>query len=393
MILDLFKIAEYLMMFFVLFFTVAMLLIYLRNRDRMMRVGHNTYEPTISVIIPAYNEEGVIIKTVNSVLDADYPKNKMEVLVVNDGSKDKTVDEVNSIKDKRVKLIDKVKNSGKADSLNKGIDKAKGEVIITLDSDSYITKDSIRRLVSYFDKDVAAVTSAVKVREDKDLNFYEKLQRVEYLFTIFNRRLFSMINGVYVTPGPLSAFKKQIFDELGGFDRNNIMEDQEMALRIQSANYRIESCMDAVVYTDVPKDFSSLMRQRERWHRGGFKNVAKYSYMVNPKYGDFGTFVMLYSIASIFLLVLVASLVAISLSQVTQVVFVNPMLVIEPIHVLSAIVLLLTFIWTFVALKEIKDNKTKKRIVVVYTILYCYLITLFMFIAVFKEITGERQVW
>lgn len=386
------RIAEYLMMFSVLFFTVVMLLIYLRNREKMMRVGRNRYEPSVSVIIPAYNEEGVIIQTINSVLEADYPKNKLEIIVVNDGSTDKTANEVRSIKDKRVKLINKT-NSGKADSLNKGIDKAKNEVIITLDSDSYVTKDSIKKLVSYFDKDVAAVTSAVKVREDRELNFFEKLQRVEYLFTIFNRRLFAMINGVYVTPGPLSAFKKQIFEEVGGFDKNNIMEDQEMALRIQSANYRIESCMDAVVYTDVPRDFGSLLRQRERWHRGGFKNVMKYSYMVNPKYGDFGAFVMLYSIASIILLFLVASVVAVAMTKATSIALVNPMLVIEPIHVISAIVLLLTLTWTVIALREIKDNKTKKRIVLAYTILYCYLITIFMFIALFKEITGEKQVW
>lgn len=391
--LELTRIVEYIMMFLVLFFTVTMLLIYLRNRKKIKESGKKSnFEPTISVIIPAYNEEETIKGTVESVLNADYPKDKIEVIVVNDGSKDKTAEVVKSIKDKRVKLLNK-RNSGKADSLNYGIKHSKGEIVITLDADSYIEKDSIKKMLGYFEDDVAAVTSAVKVRERKDMTFLEKLQKLEYLFTIFNRRLFAMINGVYVTPGPFSAFRREIFDEVGGFDPNNIMEDQEIALRIQAANYRIESCMDAVVYTDVPKDFSSFMRQRERWHRGGFRNVMKYSYTINPKYGDFGLFVMLYSILSIVLLIVVSIVVATVVSKGSVFFLENPLLSIEPIHVLSLIVFILTIAWTVLALKEMRENKIKKRHLVAYTILYCYLITLFMFIAIFKELKGEKQKW
>lgn len=387
------RIIEYIMMFLVLFFSTTMLLIYLKNREKVRETAKRTnYEPTVSFIIPAYNEEETIVGTIKSVLESDYPKNKLEIIVVNDGSSDRTADVVKTIKDKRVKLINK-KNSGKADSLNRGIKEAKGEIIVTLDADSYIEKDSLRKIVSYFKDDVAAVTSAVKVREREDMTFLEKLQRLEYLFTIFNRRLFAMINGVYVTPGPFSAFRREIFDIVGGFDPNNIMEDQEIALRIQAANYKIESCMDAVVYTDVPKDFSSFMKQRERWHRGGFRNVMKYAYTISPKYGDFGIFVMLYSILSIILLVVVSLAVATAVSKGNFLVLDKLLLTIEPIHILSAIVLIITLVWTVIALKEMKENRIKKRYLLVYTILYCYLITLFMFIAIFKELKGEKQKW
>jgi cellulose synthase/poly-beta-1,6-N-acetylglucosamine synthase-like glycosyltransferase len=386
------RLIEYGMMFLVLFFTVTMLLIYLKNRKRIYEKKENKFEPKISVIIPAYNEEKTIVDTIKSVLNSDYPKEKLEVIVVNDGSTDRTAEKVKTIKDRRVRLINK-KNTGKADSLNVGIKEAKGEIIITLDADSYIEKDSIKKMLKYFDDDVAAVTSAVKVRERKNMTFLEKLQRLEYLFTIFNRRLFAMIHGVYVTPGPFSAFRKEIFDEIGGFDPNNIMEDQEIALRIQAANYRIESCMDAVVYTDVPKDFGSFMKQRERWHRGGFRNVIKYAYTINPKYGDFGVFVMLYSILSIILLVVVSIAVAAVISKGSVFFLENPLLSIEPIHILSLIVFILTIAWTIIALKEMKTMKIKKREIIAYTILYCYLITLFMFIAIFKELKGEKQKW
>ncbi|MEM3369296.1 MAG: glycosyltransferase [Candidatus Micrarchaeia archaeon] len=387
------RLIEYMMMFLVLFFSTTMLLIYLKNREKVRKTAKRTdYEPTVSFIIPAYNEEETIVETINSVLKSDYPKNKLEIIVVNDGSSDGTADVVRSIKDKRVKLINK-KNSGKADSLNRGIKEAKGEIIVTLDADSYIEKNSLRKMISYFKDDVAAVTSAVKVRERENMTFLEKLQRLEYLFTIFNRRLFAMINGVYVTPGPFSAFRREIFDIVGGFDPNNIMEDQEIALRIQAANYKIESCMDAVVYTDVPKDFSSFMKQRERWHRGGFRNVMKYAYTINPKYGDFGMFVMLYSILSIVLLVVVSFAVATAVSKGNFLVLDKLLLTIEPIHILSAVVLIITLAWTVIALKEMKENRIKKRYLFVYTILYCYLITLFMFIAIFKELKGEKQRW
>ncbi|MCX8202292.1 MAG: glycosyltransferase family 2 protein [Candidatus Micrarchaeota archaeon] len=387
------RIIEYIMMFLVLFFTTTMLLIYLKNRQKVREIPKTTrFEPTVSFVIPAYNEENTILETIKSVLNSDYPKNKLEVIVVNDGSKDKTAEVVKSIKDKRVRLINK-QNSGKADSLNRGIKEAKGEIIVTLDADSYIEKDSLRKMLAYFKEDVAAVTSAVKVRERENMTFLEKLQRLEYLFTIFNRRLFAMINGVYVTPGPFSAFRREIFDEVGGFDPNNIMEDQEIALRIQAANYKIESCMDAVVYTDVPKDFSSFMRQRERWHRGGFRNILKYRYTVNPKYGDFGMFVMLYSILSIVLLVVVSMAVATAVSKGNFLVLDKFLLTVEPIHILSVIVLAITLFWTVLALKEMKESRIRKRYLLIYTLLYCYLITLFMFIAIFKELKGEKQRW
>ncbi|MCS7109667.1 MAG: glycosyltransferase family 2 protein [Candidatus Micrarchaeota archaeon] len=390
--LSIVRIIEYIMMFLVLFFTVTMLLIYLQNREKVRAKARRTkFEPTVSFIIPAYNEEKTIVATINSVLQSDYPKEKLEIIVVNDGSTDRTAEVVKAIKDKRVKLINK-KNSGKADSLNKGIEKARGEIIVTLDADSYIEKDSLRKMLSYFKEDVAAVTSAVKVKERENMTFLEKLQRLEYLFTIFNRRLFAMINGVYVTPGPFSAFRREIFEKIGGFDPNNIMEDQEIALRIQAANYKIESCMDAVVYTDVPKDFSSFMRQRERWHRGGFRNILKYTYTINPKYGDFGVFVMFYSVLSIILLMVISVIVASVVSN-KYIIAPNILLSIEPIHVLSLIVLIITIAWTIIALKELKEYKIKKRYLLIYTILYCYLITLFMFIAIFKELKGEKQRW
>jgi cellulose synthase/poly-beta-1,6-N-acetylglucosamine synthase-like glycosyltransferase len=390
---DVLRVAEYMMMFAVLYFTVVLLLIYLQNRNRMWTRKNKKFEPTVSFIIPAYNEGEYIGKVIESVLAVDYPKRKLEVVVVNDGSTDGTSERVRSIamKDGRVKLFDK-SNAGKANALNYGIKRARGEIVITLDADSYVAKNCVRILMSHFDDDVAAVTSAVKVKDRKNMSFIESLQRVEYLFTIFNRRLFSFINSVYVTPGPLSAFRKEVFDEVGGFDPNNIMEDQEIALRIQSANYRIVSCMDAVVYTEVPKDFNSLMKQRIRWHRGGFRNILKYSYMVHPKYGDFGAFVMPYSFASIFLLFLVFWIVAVAVTKMSGFYFLEPLLSVEPIHIISAIVLVITLAWTFVALSQVEKKPNIKNMLL-YTITYCYLITLFMTIAVFKELKGDPTSW
>jgi cellulose synthase/poly-beta-1,6-N-acetylglucosamine synthase-like glycosyltransferase len=390
--MEVLRIAEYAISFAVLYFTVYMLLIFLRNRSRIHSSPRADFEPTVSVVLPAYNEEKNIGRAIRSVLAADYPKDKLEVIVVDDESTDRTAEIVREF-GKRVKLLHKKNEGCKAYALNYGIARAKGEIIITLDADSYIMPQAIRKILRHFDgDDVAAVTSAIKVRERKKSGFFEKLQRIEYLFTAFNRRLFSFINSVYVTPGPLSAFRREVFEELGGFDANNIMEDQEYALRIQSANYRIASCMDAVAYTEVPKDFNGLLKQRIRWHRGGIRNMLSYWHLANPKYGDFGAFVMPFTIASVFLMFAVLAIVAASSARFLKPLSVDMFLGVEPINVIAVIIFCATVAWTLVALGYTK-NKTSVFMMFVYTIVYAYMTTLFTLIAIGKEVRRDKVGW
>lgn len=172
--------------------------------------------PFVSILIPAYNEEDSIAGTIDHVLNLDYPKEKLEIIVINDGSKDRTKDVIlRYVKsNENVRLLDKP-NSGKADSLNKGIKMSKGELIAVVDSDSFPSKDSLRKLVGLFDDpQMGAVTSFVSVRNSKE-TVLTKIQEIEYLFMGWARKILDFVDSVYVTNGPLSIYRRKYVDKVG----------------------------------------------------------------------------------------------------------------------------------------------------------------------------------
>jgi len=389
------KIVEYGVAFFALYITVFFLLVFIKYRQRVMKSKKFDKEnsPSVSIIIPAYNEEEFIEKCVKSALDLDYPKEKLEVIVVDDGSTDRTPKIVESLK---VKYYRK-KNSGKADALNYGIEKAKGEFIATLDADSYVNRDALWKLLSLFeDEDTVAVTAAVKVKQRKQ-GFWENIQKVEYLFTIFSRKILTFMEAVPVTPGPFSIFRASIFKKIGGFDRNSILEDQEIALRIQKYNYKIRSSLDAEVYTEVPQNFPALFKQRIRWHRGGLHNTIKYLNLISPHYGDFGLIIMplsLIAIIALFGVFLVAFFYFatnwIYGSKIGVEVF---WLSLSPLHIVGSAILILNLVWIFLGLMFFKKENVSPLQVVIYMVSYAYLLTLYWAAALFKEIKFEKVTW
>ncbi len=280
----------YVMIYFGLFFAIFYLIEFIENKEKINEKKTLTRYAKVSIIVPAYNEEKTIVKTLKSLIKLDYPKDKFEIIVVNDGSTDKTKEKVESfIKKHRgydIKLFNK-KNGGKGSALNYGIKRAKGEFIATLDADSFVSKDALKKMMCYFDDaKVMAVTPAMTVHNPR--NFYERLVHAEYLFGIFLRKAFAFLNAIHVTPGPFSIFRKKFFDKYGGFDENNLTEDIEIGLRIQSKGYKIENCMDARVETVTPKTFKDLLKQRRRWYRGFIDNSIKYKHLFTPRYGYFG---------------------------------------------------------------------------------------------------------
>jgi poly-beta-1,6-N-acetyl-D-glucosamine synthase len=385
---------DYAIAFIALYITVFYLLVYFKNREGMASPASTGWEPSISVIIPAYNEEKTIGKCIESVLGSDYPKAKLEVIVVDDGSSDGTAAEAAKYSKQGVRVISK-KNSGKANSMNHGIGQAKGEVIATLDADSFVSPHAIRMMLPLFEADdVVAVTAAVKVHEPR--NFIEKLQSVEYIYTLFSRRILVFIESVNVTPGPFSMFRKWVFGKIGGFDPDNILEDQEMAMRIQSHNYRIRSSMDAEVFTEVPSSFGELLKQRTRWHRGGLRNSIKYLDLIGPKYGDLGVIVMPLGFLAVIAIFLVLGSVA--YGYLTKPAYISLlgisglMLQISPLHIIGAVLFVLTLVWVFWGLRHFKE-KNDAIYVILYVVLYAYFITLFWLLAIYKEIKSERLSW
>jgi len=390
------KLIEYGVAFLALYVTIFYILVYLKNRSHMEDTPKaSNWEPTVSIVIPAYNEESNIARCLDSILASNYPKEKLEILVIDDGSKDKTLEIAKKYEAKgNIKTFHK-KNSGKANSLNYGIKRASGEILATLDADSYIMPQTIAQMLPHFNEEaVVAVTAAVKTEPPK--NFIQELQKVEYIYTLFSRRVLCFLDAVHVTPGPFSMFKKWVFDEIGGFDPDNILEDQEIAMRIQSYNYKIRSSLTASVYTEVPESFMGLLNQRTRWHRGGLHNAAKYSKLIGPEYGDLGMVVMplgLIAVAAIFAVIFV-SIYYFAFTIHPEFVDLGSFLfLINPIHIIGVTIMILTLGWVFAGMHLFKDEGINPIMVIVYIISYAYLITLFWAAAIYKELSRKKMTW
>ncbi|MFH1200626.1 MAG: glycosyltransferase family 2 protein [Candidatus Micrarchaeota archaeon] len=399
--LDIKTVFEYAAAFLSLYSIVLLAVVLLQHKGRL---GGNPRPPKrlpkLTVIIPAYNEEKTIAKTIESVLASKYPKDSLQVIVVNDGSTDGTRRIAESFRKRGVLVLSK-ENGGKGAALNYAIRRATGEFIATLDSDSYIEKDSLAKMFGHFNRpDVAAVISVMKVWRQE--TFWQKFQGVEYVVMVFIRQLQSFLDSVSVTPGPLSIFRARIFAEIGGFDEHNILEDQEMALRIQKHNYRIKCSTNAVVYTDAPRTFRELLQQRIRWYRGGVRNFFSHYYLMSPKYGDFGIFAMPFAILSIllviFMLALVAYLLVTGVTLAAFQVYANYGLdaVVYGVNGLQLIMLALLAIvglFSYASLKYFQSEYINAPMLLFYILFYSPIVLIFWAASFLQEIRLAKMKW
>lgn len=239
-------------------------------------------EKKVSIIIPAYNEEEDIKSSINSCLNLNYPKDCYEIIVVNDGSTDKT-EQICKEYEKRglIRYFYKLRG-GKGSALNCGIKKSNYEFVCTLDADSMFTKDALNKLISFFDNEkVAAVTPAMKVF--KPQNLLQRFQEIEYIVAIFLAKLFSFFNSIYITPGPGSIYRKKALLEVDCYNENCITEDMEVAFKLQKEKYKIKNSLDACVYTKAPSTFLGLLKQRIRWNSGFLETLFMHHDLLKQK--------------------------------------------------------------------------------------------------------------
>jgi cellulose synthase/poly-beta-1,6-N-acetylglucosamine synthase-like glycosyltransferase len=293
----------YLSIYIGLIATTFYILSFAAGRKRKRRKYTDDELPFVSVLIPAYNEEKSIARTIKSILKSDYPK--FEVIVIDDGSKDKTYKIAKKFHSGKVRVYTK-KNGGKGTALNLGIKKAKGKIIFTMDADTFVEPQSMKNMVrSFKEPKVMSVTPAMMIHKPKTI--LQRVQYIEYVLGLFLRKAFASLDAIYVAPGAFSAYRKSFFEKHGGYEVGNITEDLEMALRIQSKGYLTENCPDAPVYTIAPARFKELLMQRRRWYFGLIKNTWAYRRIFGRKYGDLGMFVLPIAWISIFFAVLITS--------------------------------------------------------------------------------------
>ena len=268
----------------VLFVTVLAIIAKFKAR----RVQYDeSYRPSVSVVIAAFNEEKVIARTIRAVLTNRYEP--LNIIVVDDGSTDDTSGEVTRAfgEHPKVALI-RQENAGKASALNRGIGAANGEIIIALDADTIFARGTIANLVRHFhDPVVGAVAGNVKV--GNRMNPLTYWQSIEYVTSQnLDRRAYAIMNAVTVVPGAVGAWRRDAVLQAGGYSTDTMAEDMDLTWRIRRAGYRIDNESDAVGYTEVPDSFRALFRQRFRWAFGTLQCLWKHRSALG-RYGWFGT--------------------------------------------------------------------------------------------------------
>ena len=233
------------------------------------------YLPTVTVIIPAYNEERVIESSVRRVLESAYPH--IEIIVADDGSKDRTSAIVAAAfaDEPRVRLMTLV-NGGKASALNRALQHASGEIVVALDADTQFERECITRLVRWFaDERIGAVAGNAKV--GNRVNLVTRWQAIEYV-TAQNveRRALARFDAITVVPGAVGAWRRTALDAVGGYPEDTLAEDQDLTIAIQRQGWKVAYDEQAVAWTEAPETFRALSKQRFRWSFGTLQCLWKH---------------------------------------------------------------------------------------------------------------------
>jgi cellulose synthase/poly-beta-1,6-N-acetylglucosamine synthase-like glycosyltransferase/spore germination protein YaaH/peptidoglycan/xylan/chitin deacetylase (PgdA/CDA1 family) len=237
------------------------------------------YHPRVAILIPAYNEEKVIERTVQGALDSDYPN--LRVVVIDDGSKDRTLEIARRVfaaeeSAGRVLILTKP-NGGKAEALNYGLEHiGDAELFVGIDADTIIAPDAIARMVPHFlNPKVAAVAGNAKV--GNRVNLWTRWQALEYITSQnFERRALNTMGAVSVVPGAIGAWRVEAVCEAGGYHMDTVAEDADLTMALLRNGYRVEYEDQALAFTEAPTSANALMRQRFRWSFGILQAVFKH---------------------------------------------------------------------------------------------------------------------
>ncbi|VVB87844.1 Dolichyl N-acetyl-alpha-D-glucosaminyl phosphate 3-beta-D-2,3-diacetamido-2,3-dideoxy-beta-D-glucuronosyltransferase [uncultured archaeon] len=262
------------------------------NNDKKWK--NNNYEPTVSFVIPVKNEENVIADTIAKCYDVNYPRDKIEVVVINDGSTDRTLIEIEKMKEiyPGLTVIDWKINKGKRYAMAEGFIKAKGDILIQLDSDSYIEKDSLKILVQPFqDANIGAVAAHTDPR-NIDENFLTKMQAAYYFISFRAMKAYeSMLDMVFCCSGCCSAYRKTIVlpildiwkDETFLSRPVSFGDDRSLTNLLLKSGYKTIYLDKVQAYTIVPNNIRQFTKQQIRWKKSWIINAVKLSKFILKK--------------------------------------------------------------------------------------------------------------
>jgi cellulose synthase/poly-beta-1,6-N-acetylglucosamine synthase-like glycosyltransferase len=350
----------------------------------------NSENPFVSIVVPAYNEGKVIAHCIESILASNY--SEYEVILVDDGSSDNTLEEMQRYETNSRVIVVTKKNGGKASALNVGLNLAKGEVLFFVDADGIFAPDTISKMLSGFiSEDVGAVCG-----NDAPINL-DKLQTqlanlLTHVGTGFVRRALSTIDCLPVVSGNIGAFRYSTLEKTGPFLEGFIGEDMELTWRVHKAGYKIVFQPWAIVYAEAPSTITGLWKQRVRWARGLLKTSYIHRDMLfNPKYGLFAFYLPINLISMIIIPLL--QLISIILLPILLFRNINPI----PLSWIGIMGWLGMFSSVFALLFSIALDRAwfdlKYFYVIPLWVLYSFMMDIVMLWAIIVELRREEAKW
>ena len=265
--------------FFFISFTIPLALSEIRSKKRY----DPTYHPLVSILVAAYNEEVVIARTLQSLVNLSY--DRKEIIVIDDGSKDKTNAIASWYKQFGVKVLRK-ENGGKSRALNYGLLFSQGEIVVTVDADSVVHRDAVDEIVKLMsNKKIYAAAGNVKALNAN--NLITHCQELEYIAAINTlRRALDVFGAIAVVPGAFGVFRREAIENTGGYDPDTVAEDFDLTLKIQKAYGCVGASTTGIAFTEVPSNMRNLYRQRYRWAKGTYQALIKHKdAFLNQRFG------------------------------------------------------------------------------------------------------------
>ncbi len=337
----------------------------------------------------AYNEEKVIIGTVQNLLAIEY--DNFNIYVINDGSTDKTLDLLlhNFQSNKRVKIISKI-NEGKASALNKGLKYSNAEFVVFIDAETRVKPDILQKIINYYkNEEIAAISGHLRVRNV--VNNLTSCQNMEYLTLLnYERELLERVNVFTTIPGAICSFRRKELIDVGCFKCEMVTEDCDVTIKFLKAGLKIKNAKNIVGHTEAPESMSMFIRQRVRWDFGLIQNLLKHgSDIFEHKNRSIQQiwFIIAYSwLYKIIYKVLIA---------LSDVIFLATLIFgYTKVHTFYIIFLVLeSILFLYVLLRENSRINTKSLLLIFYRIYYRQLLFVALINAIMKISLGQKDIW
>lgn len=385
-------------------FNFARVLIMLLGSDlydiREMKKAKNnaqkrSYKPLISIVVPAYNEEMGVIRTVESLLKTTY--DRTQIIVVDDGSKDKTLAMLHNFQRRnpgKITVVHQV-NGGKAAAINRAVKYwAKGSLVMVVDADSLVHPDAISKMVAHF-RDRRVIASAANVKIIPTRAWLGIAQRFEYLISYRMKRALTTMNMEYIVGGVGSTFRKSVLLKTGLYDTDTMTEDIDLTVKLireyGNRKFRVHYAADALAYTEHVLNFRSLVKQRFRWKYGRMQTLLKNQQLFfhrSNKYDKRLTWYQLpYAIIGEFVLLLEPLLVGYIL--------VIAAMYADATSLISVYLIVTIFVLLMVSGENSESWRAKMQLVYMLPVVYfmMYALTAVEFAALMKSFANRRQLF